>query len=72
MDPDACLNIIIESIKDGDRDQTMSSLEDLYHWLRGGGCMPASDILLLGQVSRCPECDEPLPQHGKTCRPDCV
>ena len=40
MDPNATLRILLESIEDGDRDQTCQCLEDLLEWLEHGGFMP--------------------------------
>ena len=40
MDPNATLKAILEALAEKDRDQAVSSLEDLARWLESGGFFP--------------------------------
>ena len=41
MDPQACLNQMIEAIRDGDLDTAQERLFDLATWIERGGAYPA-------------------------------
>lgn len=40
MDPNACLQLLISSVKSNDIDQAKDSYEDLNHWITNGGFKP--------------------------------
>jgi hypothetical protein len=41
MDPQACLNEMVQAIVDGDIDTAQERLFDLASWIQKGGCYPA-------------------------------
>ena len=40
MDPNACLQLLISSVKSNDIDQAKDSYEDLHQWITNGGFKP--------------------------------
>lgn len=67
MDPDACVNLILEALQDGDGDHAEDSAEDLNQWLQRGGFEPrrSAEIELSRALveagladGECPQVDE--------------
>ena len=40
MDPDACLALLLDAFRDGDREAAYGPLEDLLDWIAKGGFLP--------------------------------
>lgn len=40
MDPDACMERILQAVMDGDRQEAFGAMEDLIGWLKFGGFPP--------------------------------
>ena len=40
MDPNACLTLLCDALRDGDRDAAIEALDNLREWLARGGFLP--------------------------------
>lgn len=52
MDPQACLNEMIEAIRDGDIDTAQERLFDLATWIQNGGAYPALAPPIMDVIAR--------------------
>lgn len=50
MDPNACLNRIIESIQDGDMNEAKFAIIDLQEWMQKGGFHPQVSFKQFGDL----------------------